>query len=147
MNAHPPYFVNACPDHVVVDGYEPYCSGRYNDAPQVADDCTPVDAFKWDWKLDLNNDGSYNISGEGTGQPYIDKVIPNGWHKILWNVGDACGNYSTCSYKLHVIDKKAPSPICYYGLSSVVMPLGGMVTIWVKTLMCQVMTTVHLHTN
>ena len=42
------------------------------------------------------------------------------------------GNYSTCSYKLHVIDKKAPSPICYYGLSSVVMPLGGMVTIWAK---------------
>ena len=25
MNAHPPYFVSACPEHVVVDGYEPNC--------------------------------------------------------------------------------------------------------------------------
>ncbi|HZV69182.1 MAG TPA: T9SS type A sorting domain-containing protein [Saprospiraceae bacterium] len=131
MNATPPHFVNYCSD-VVVDGYEPYCSGRYQDSPYVDDDCTPTDSYNWDWKIDINNDGSYNVSGYGSGQPYVDKVLPNGWHKILWNVCDACGNCTTCSHKIHVIDKKAPSPVCYYGLSSVVMPLGGMVTIWAK---------------
>lgn len=132
MNSHPPQFIYGCPEHVVVDGYEPYCQGRYQDCPQVHDDCTPVEHLQWDYKIDLNNDGSYNIWHEGEGQPCIDKVLPLGWHKILWNVGDACGNYTTCSYKLHVIDKKQPTPVCYYGLSSVVMPLGGMVTIWAK---------------
>ncbi|MEO5906626.1 MAG: T9SS type A sorting domain-containing protein, partial [Saprospiraceae bacterium] len=132
MNANPPQWAYGCPEHVVVDGYEPYCQGRYIDHPHVQDDCTPPEHMKWDYKIDLNNDGSYNIWYEGSGVPYVDKVLPLGWHKILWNVGDACGNYSTCSYKIHVIDKKAPSPICYYGLSSVVMPLGGMVTIWAK---------------
>lgn len=132
MNSYPPQFVYGCPDHVVVDGYEPYCQGRYQDEPHVHDDCTPVEHLQWDYKIDLYSDGSYNIWHEGEGQPYVDKVLPLGWHKILWNVGDACGNYTTCSYKLHVIDKKQPTPVCYYGLSSVVMPLGGMVTIWAK---------------
>lgn len=132
MNATPPHFVYACPEHIVVNGYEPYCQGRYTESPHVEDDCTPNEHLKWDYKIDLNNDGSYNISYAGEGPPHVDKVLPLGWHKILWNVGDACGNYTTCSYKIHVIDKKAPSPICYYGLSTVVMPLGGMVTIWAK---------------
>jgi hypothetical protein len=131
MNSNPPTFVYGCQD-VVVDGYEPNCSGRFYHQPLVEDDCTPAEHLKWDYKIDLWNDGTYDINYEGTGQPTVDKVLPNGWHKILWNVSDACGNYRTCSYKVHVVDKKAPSPICYYGLSTVVMPLGGMVTIWAK---------------
>lgn len=132
MNSHPPHFVYSCPDHISVDGYEAYCQGRYIESPHVHDDCTPTEHLQWDYKIDLHNDGSYNISYAGEGQPHVDKVLPLGWHKILWNVGDACGNYTTCSYKIHVEDKKAPSPICYYGLSTVVMPLGGMITIWAK---------------
>jgi hypothetical protein len=131
MNSNPPTFVYGCQD-VVVDGYEPNCSGRFYHQPPVQDDCTPIEALKWDYKIDLWSDGTYDISYESVGQPTVDKVLPNGWHKILWNVSDACGNYRTCSYKVHVKDKKAPSPICYYGLSTVVMPLGGMVTIWAK---------------
>ena len=116
----------------MVNGYEPNCSGRYKEQPQVYDDCTPTENLKWDYKIDLWNDGSYDLSLEGTGQPSVDRILPNGWHKILWNISDGCGNYRSCSYKLHVVDKKAPTPICYYGLSSVVMPIGGMVTIWAK---------------
>ncbi len=131
MNNVAPTFVYGCQD-VEVPGYEANCTGRFYQQPLVQDDCTPVDAFKWDYKIDLWNDGSYDISYEGVGQPTVDKILPYGWHKILWNVSDACGNYRTCSYKVHVQDKKAPTPICYYGLSSVVMPIGGMVTIWAK---------------
>lgn len=131
MNATPPTFVYGCQD-IVVEGYEPNCSGRFYHQPPVQDDCTPTEHLVWDYKIDLWGDGSYNISYAGTGQPTVDKVLPNGWHKILWNVSDACGNYRTCTYNVHVVDKKAPSPICYYGLSTVVMPLGGMVTIWAK---------------
>jgi len=132
MNSHPPHWIHGCPDHVVVEGFEPNCKGRYQSYPEVHDDCTPTEHLQWDYKIDVGDDGSYNIWHEGHGAPCVDKVLPFGWHRILWNIGDACGNYTTCSYKVHVIDKKAPSPVCYYGLSSVVMPLGGMVTIWAK---------------
>ena len=131
MNSTPPTFVNGCHD-IEVPGYEPNCSGRYFEQPVVTDDCTETEALVWDYKIDLWMDGSYNISYAGIGQPTVDKVLPNGTHRILWNVSDACGNYRTCSYKVNIVDKKAPSPICYYGLSTVVMPLGGMVTIWAK---------------
>lgn len=131
FNHTAPHFVYPCQDFEV-DGYEPNCSGRFFQQPHVEDDCTPTELLKWDYKIDLWGDGTYDISYAGTGQPTVDKVIPNGWHKILWNVGDQCGNYTTCIYKVHVKDKKAPTPVCYYGLSSVVMPLGGMVTIWAK---------------
>ena len=131
MNAVPPQFVNGCND-IVVDGYLPNCKGRYFEQPEVADDCTLTENLVWDYKIDLWNDGSYNISHAGKGQPTVDEILPYGWHKILWNVSDACGNYKTCSYRVHVKDAKAPSPICYYGLSTVVMPVGGMVTIWAK---------------
>jgi len=131
FNHNAPVFVDGCNDFVV-DGYEPNCSGRFFQQPHIEDDCTPTSLLKWDYKIDLWNDGSYDISYAGTGQPTVDKILPDGWHKILWNIADQCGNYTTCQYKVHVHDKKAPSPICYYGLSSVVMPLGGMVTIWAK---------------
>ncbi|HJW30130.1 MAG TPA: hypothetical protein VJ508_12900, partial [Saprospiraceae bacterium] len=130
-NAYGPVFVDGCHD-IDVDGYEPYCSGRFFQQPHVEDDCTPTELLKWDYKIDKWNDGSYDISYAGTGQPTVDVILPDGWHKILWNISDACGNYSTCSFKIHIRDKKAPTPVCYYGLSSVVMPIGGMVTIWAK---------------
>ena len=131
MNPNPPTFINGCQD-VEVDGYEANCSGRYFEQPPIEDDCTETENLRWDYKIDLWNDGTYDISLEGTGQPTVDRILPNGWHKILWNVSDACGNYRTCSHKVHVVDKKAPTPVCYYGLSTVVMPIGGMVTIWAK---------------
>jgi hypothetical protein len=110
----------------------PTVQGRFFQQPHIEDDCTPTELLKWDYKIDLWNDGTYDISYASTGQPTVDKILPNGWHKILWNISDACGNYTTCQYKVHVHDKKAPTPVCYYGLSTVVMPLGGMVTIWAK---------------
>lgn len=130
-NQSAPVFLNGCAD-IEVPGYLPDCQGQYFEQPPVYDECTPVEQLKWDYKLDLGMDGTYDLMGAGEGQPTIDRTIPNGWHRILWNVADQCGNIKTCSYKVHVVDKKAPTPICYYGLSSVVMPIGGMVTIWAK---------------
>ncbi len=73
------------------------------------------------------------------GLPYNDRVcsnwpLPGGtkdYHKILWSVEDGCGNQSTCQYLFRLEDCKKPSPVCV-GLSSVVMPTSGAVTIWAK---------------
>ncbi len=71
------------------------------------------------------------------GLPYNDRFcsnypLPGGskdYHRILWSVEDGCGNLSTCSYLFRLEDCKKPTPICV-GLSSVVMPSSGSVTIW-----------------
>lgn len=54
------------------------------------------------------------------------------YHRILWTVEDGCGNFSTCEYLLRLEDCKQPSPVCINGLSTVVMPVGGQVTVWAK---------------
>jgi len=51
------------------------------------------------------------------------------YHRVLWSMEDGCGNTSTFEYLLRLEDCKAPSPVCL-GLSSVVMPSSGEVTIW-----------------
>ena len=71
------------------------------------------------------------------GVPYNDAVCSNwplaggtkDYHKLLWTVEDGCGNQSTCQYLFRLEDCKQPSPVCV-GLSSVVMPTSGAVTIW-----------------
>nr|MDQ3016115.1 HYR domain-containing protein [Bacteroidota bacterium] len=54
------------------------------------------------------------------------------YHRILWSVEDGCGNWSTCEYLFRLEDCKQPSPVCINGLSTVVMPIGGQVTVWAK---------------
>ncbi|RLA19607.1 MAG: hypothetical protein DRQ56_05050, partial [Gammaproteobacteria bacterium] len=66
------------------------------------------------------------------GLPYNDKYCTNGekdYHRVLWSMEDGCGNTTTFEYLLRLEDCKAPSPVCV-GLSSVVMPSSGAVTIW-----------------
>ena len=73
------------------------------------------------------------------GLPYNSNVcsnwpLPGGekeYHRVLITVEDGCGNVNTCEYLMRLEDKKAPSPVCV-GLSSVVMPSSGSVTIWAK---------------
>lgn len=59
--------------------------------------------------------------------PYCDE---NYYHRILWTVEDGCGNVSTCEYLFRLEDCKEPSPVCINGLSTVVMPSNGEVTLW-----------------
>ena len=52
--------------------------------------------------------------------------------ELLWSAEDGCGNWSHCEYLIRLEDCKQPSPVCINGLSTVVMPIGGQVTIWAK---------------
>ena len=54
------------------------------------------------------------------------------YHRILISVEDGCGNASTCEYLVRLEDCKKPTPVCINGLSTVVMPSNGEVTIWAK---------------
>lgn len=118
-----------CAD-ITVNGQESDCKGRLQHHPQVWDECTPIDKLKFDYKIDLFGNGSYDIIKHG--HKYIDEIVPLGKHKVLWNVDDNCGNTNSCWFYVTVVDKKPPTPICFANLSTVVMPYGGMVTIWAR---------------
>jgi hypothetical protein len=68
------------------------------------------------------------------GLPYNSAYcLPNGekdYHRVLWSVEDGCGNQTTCEYLFRLEDCKQPTPVCINGLSTVVMPSAGEVTIW-----------------
>ena len=89
--------------------------------------------------VDENNDAVLSFD---TRQNSIKAIRDNGlpynsqfcgdYHRILWSVEDGCGNLKTCEYLIRLEDCKQPSPVCINGLSTVVMPVGGQVTVWAK---------------
>ena len=86
-----------------------------------------VGDFMYMYDIDYFCDGIIDHSGMDA-----PTVIyhPFGTHKINWAVKDACGNITECSSIFIVKDCKQPTPVCINGLSTVVMPNVGEVTIW-----------------
>ncbi|MDX1406862.1 MAG: T9SS type A sorting domain-containing protein, partial [Saprospiraceae bacterium] len=123
-----PQFGDCTDQHV--DGVESTCAGRLIHDPQIYDHCTPLEDLEYEYKVDIYANGSHDIVREG--YSIIDEVLPVGTHKVLWFVDDGCGNLGTCSYYVTVVDAKPPTPVCYAELSTVVMPQGGMITLWAR---------------
>lgn len=102
------------------------CSG-YIEFIQIAeDDCTPDSLLKWTHRIDLNNNGNFDIVGDGND---ISGVYPFGTHSVRWIVEDLCGNKRVCDQEFSVNDCKQPTPVCLNGISSVVMPATGEVSL------------------
>ncbi len=81
--------------------------------------------------LNLNTRNAAIPAIRQNGLPYNSPFCGD-YHRVLWSIEDGCGNLSTCEYLLRLEDCKQPSPVCINGLSTVVMPQGGSVTIWAK---------------
>jgi len=122
------------------------------------DSCSPIDWLKWEYKIDIWNDGkgihggydyrvgSLTQKGRAAGDTalvnhndYADDRFnpfdasgsyPLGVHKIKWFVEDGCGNVGVCETLFEVKDCKQPTPYCRDGLVTVVMPSTGCITVW-----------------
>ncbi len=79
--------------------------------------------------LSFNTQESTIQSISEDGLPYNNPLCGD-YHRLVWTVEDGCGNLSICDYLLRLEDCKDPSPVCINGLSSVIMPESGEVTIW-----------------
>lgn len=103
------------------------CSGYAELIQQATDDCTPVDELEWRFRIDIFNDGTWDTIGfTNDARGYY----PVGEHRIHWIVSDKCDNESSCSYIFEVRDCKPPTPYCLNGITTVVMPSNGCITIW-----------------
>ncbi len=95
----------------------------------ATDDCTDPSELLWTYALDRGNNNSVDLTGNG--KTFAPSLVA-GVHKVTWTVSDQCGNSSSCSYLITVIDCKAPTPYCNSGIVTVIMPSSKEITIWAK---------------
>ena len=157
LNSESPTFDNceqtACGYGNPNDPNAAQCVGEVTIDPGIMDDCTRLNTLRIDYKVDLDDDGSYDELGYSTtyGNSYpfpnpnnlpvrrfepedyaIQGFYPVGTHRILWAVEDGCGNTNSCNYSLTIDDCKPPTAYCHVGVSTIPMPIqaGGYIDIW-----------------
>jgi len=134
-------------------GYGPGCEGAIEIRPSISDDCTALADLRIDYKIDLFNDGDFDLLGysdnQGSVYPFpnpgnlpvssfeatdanADGTYPVGTHRIFWGAEDGCGNANVCAYLFTVEDCKPPTAYCEIGISTIPMPVeaGAFVEIW-----------------
>jgi len=119
-----PTFTN-CPSDMLVDNFEPNCGSTYVVLHADATDCS--DEIEYTYKIDIGNNGSYELFGNGND---ASTAFENGTYKIIFSATDGCGNTENCSFLFTVRDGKKPTPVCINGLSTDLPPSSGLVTIW-----------------
>ncbi|MEO6190620.1 MAG: hypothetical protein ABIO44_09980, partial [Saprospiraceae bacterium] len=127
VNNEKPIFTSSCAarELCITDN----CSVTAVLSASATDDCTNQDELLWSYALDKGNNGTVDLKGNNrTFAPSLDAGV----HKVTWTVSDQCGNSTTCSYLITVVDCKAPTPYCNTGIITVIMPSSKQVTIWAK---------------
>ena len=114
VNNIAPTITSSCAD-ITVCANETTCQGNLSITASATDDCTNVNQLSWQHRLDLNNNGTIDITGNNR---TLSSVVPQGNHRITWIVNDGCGNSASCSYNITVRDCKAPLARCLHGLST-----------------------------
>ncbi|MEZ4907310.1 MAG: hypothetical protein R2771_06655 [Saprospiraceae bacterium] len=114
-----PYFTSTCEDTETCT-YDSECESGYIELTMsAADDCTNASNLKWRYKIDYDNDGSFDIDSKNFSDPIISGETANasgdypvGTHRIVWQVWDQCGNSATCDKEFTIKNCKKPTPIC-----------------------------------
>ena len=102
------------------------CEYTLNLDVMATDDCTPTSLLDFSYALDLGNDGSSDIFGNGN---TTTRTLSAGTHSIDWTVVDACGNEAMCTQLITITSTRRPQPIC---LGEVTWVLGhdGVAEVW-----------------
>jgi len=131
---HIKIYDNTAPD-VSYDGDTEFCGGDRDEDPCTGQVDITVDtddlctATTTEWELTAFSDVFTSADFDGNGATLSGRY-PLGTHTARFYVSDEWGNTSQYDVTFEIIDCKAPTPVCYNGLSIDVMPLSGMVEIW-----------------
>jgi hypothetical protein len=147
-----PFFTSITPDTVIAnapdttfESVDTTCTaGPVRLIATAGDSCTPAAELRWEYKIDLNSNGIYEIVADGFGGTIdIDRDIEFGNHVVKYTFEDRCGNKITMERDFNVVNAKAPTPYCKNGIVVDLMPMDlnrdgqvdtGMVEIWASDL-------------
>lgn len=148
LNSSEPVFGNC--ENIEICGYNTDCTGNAALTNTIVDDCTPGALVILDFKIDADNDGTFDFVGanvspypypnpmglpilpvtyedtdaDGTYEITINAVdYPIGTHRILWSAEDACSNKGTCEYLFEIKDCAKPTPKAFNGLAVDIQPV------------------------
>jgi hypothetical protein len=84
---------------------------------------------KWGFALQETVSGntktaSVKFNTQQAQNTFVTPQLPYGTHKIKWFITDGCGNEAICEYTIIIKDCKAPTVVCFNGLSVNIMPTG-----------------------
>ena len=104
-----PHFYT-CPTDTVICSFSKDCANNPVSITKLGyDACAKQSQLKYEWKLDITDNGNYDLSGTG---PTMNVNLPLGKHHVWFKVTDGCGNYDICEYDFTVKDCKKPTPVC-----------------------------------
>jgi hypothetical protein len=111
---HPPRFV-FCPSDFTVGTYDNNCNGAYVNFPRpvATDNCTQ------NVRIRNNSVYTYNSGSDASG------FYPLGTTTVRFIADDGCQNFDTCFVRVTVRDLKKPTPICFFHISTTLMPMNG----------------------
>lgn len=96
------------------------------DLGNAQDACTPEEQLSYRWTIK-------NTTFKGNGHVMNATLAPGKYTVVLY-ASDRCGNEAQCETNLEVKDSKAPTPYCYNGIATVIMPSTGSIEVWAKDL-------------
>nr|MBS0037246.1 T9SS type A sorting domain-containing protein [Saprospiraceae bacterium] len=115
------------PQDISVNSMDPACvSSLVNLKQSATDDCTPPEDLVWRYDIDLDNDGTFNLSSTdpNAGDPTdASGEYQVGRHRIVWTVSDGCGNTSTLQQFFTVLNMTQPKVLCRNGIAIELMPM------------------------
>ena len=119
--------ITSCSDQTVCIDKD--CSTTVNIPLSGTDNCSDQIRFR----VDITRpDGMHDKRSDITA--ITGSNFTAGAYKIQVIAKDQCGNEDTCSMTLTIKDCKKPTPYCFNGIATVVMPSTGKVTVWAKDL-------------
>jgi len=109
------------------------------------DNCTASSELAYRVEVDLNASAAVftnrtyvksaiDLSTQSNPTEFVYSPAVAGRHVVHVIVKDNCGNEDTASYRFELKDCKKPTPYCYNGIATVIMPSTGKITVWAKDL-------------
>lgn len=92
-------------------------------------DCSAGSSLIFNYQLDKFNDGSIDQISAGA---QVNQNMEMGEHRLIFTVSDQCNSSQTCEFTFEVKDCKKPTPICIFGIASVIMPNTGSLTVFAQ---------------
>ncbi|MCZ2099951.1 MAG: T9SS type A sorting domain-containing protein [Chitinophagales bacterium] len=86
------------------------CDMELTITANAEDGCTSAADLRYSWTVDLDKDGSSDLSGTGKS---FTRILPVGKHRVKFTVVNRCGVPTTCEFDVTITSTKKPTPVCY----------------------------------